>query len=70
MAKLTEKTEKINKKELFIYLGNNITTSEGILLQKNYILEKDIVEKISDKGIKEKIISLSEYTKNKNRGGR
>ncbi len=70
MAKLIEKTEKINKKELFIYLGENMTTFEGIPLQKNNILEKNIVEKISDKEIKEKIISLSEYAKNKNKGGR
>lgn len=70
MAKLTEKTEKINKKELFIYLGENTTTFEGIPLQKNNILEKNIVEKISDKEIKEKIISLSQYAENKNKGGR
>lgn len=67
MAKVNEKAEKITKKELFIYLGKNTTTSEGIPLQKNFILEKGIVEKISDKEIKEKIISLSEYAKNKNK---
>lgn len=64
MAKITEKSAE---KELFIYLGNDVTTSEGFLLQKNYILEKSTVEKISDKDVREKIVSLSEYTKNKNK---
>lgn len=67
MAKVVEKAEK---KELFIYLGNDVTTSEGLLLQKNYILEKTSVEKITDKEVRKKIISLSEYTKNKNKGVR
>ena len=67
MAKITEKAEK---KELFIYLGNDITTSEGLLLQKNYILEKATVEKIIDKEVKENIISLSDFAKNKNKGVR
>lgn len=70
MAKLTEKIEKSDKKELYIYLGENTTTSDGMPLQKNYILEKSILEIIPDKNIKEKIISLSEYAKNKNKGGR
>lgn len=65
MAKIIEKAAE---KELFIYLGNDVTTSEGFLLQKNYILEKSTVEKISDKDIREKIVSLSEYAKNKNKG--
>lgn len=64
MAKVIEKT---GKKELFIYLGNDVTTSEGLLLQKNYILEKQIVEKINDKKVKEKIVSLTDYAKNKNK---
>ena len=64
MAKVIEKAEK---KELFIYLGNDVTTSEGLLLQKNYILEKQVVEKINDKKVKEKIVSLTDYTKNKNK---
>lgn len=65
MAKIVEKAEK---KELFIYLGNDVTTSEGLLLQKNYILEKQIVEKINDKKVKEKMVSLTDYAKNKNKG--
>lgn len=64
MAKVIEKT---GKKELFIYLGNDVATSEGLLLQKNYILEKQIVEKINDKKVKEKIVSLTDYAKNKNK---
>lgn len=64
MAKITEKSAE---KELFIYLGNDVTTSEGFLLQKNYILKKSTVEKISDKDVREKIVSLSEYAKNKNK---
>ena len=65
MAKIIEKAAE---KELFIYLGNDVTTSEGFLLQKNYILEKSTVEKISDKEMKENIISLSDFAKNKNKG--
>lgn len=64
MAKVVEKAEK---KELFIYLGNDVTTSEGLLLQKNYILEKQIVEKINDKKVKEKMVSLTDYARNKNK---
>ena len=62
MAKIPEKN---NKKELFIYFGNNMTTSDGLILQKNYILEKSIVEKIKDKKARERIVCLSDYVKNK-----
>lgn len=70
MAKNVEKIDIKENKKLYIYLGDNTTTPEGIILQKNYVIEKEVVDQISDIEVKEKIISIEEFTKNKNKGVR
>lgn len=70
MAKNVEKIDIKENKKLYIYLGDNTTTSEGIILQKNYVIEKEVVDQINDAEVKEKIISIEEFTKNKNKGVR
>lgn len=70
MAKTVEKIDIKENKKLYIYLGDNTTTSEGIILQKNYVIEKEVVDQINDAEVKEKIISIEEFTKNKNKGVR
>ena len=70
MAKNSEKTDIKENKKLYIYLGDNTTTSKGIILQKNYVLEKEVVDQINDVEIKEKIMLIEEFSKNKNKGVR
>lgn len=70
MAKNVEKIDIKENKKLYIYLGDNTTTSEGIILQKNYVIEKEVVDQINDAEVKEKIRSIEEFTKNKNKGVR
>ena len=70
MPKVAEKIGIKENKKLYIYLGENTTTSEGIILQKNYVMEKEVVDQINDVEVKEKIISIEEFIKNKNKGVR
>ena len=67
MAKIVEKSEKKESKVLFIYIGNDTTTQDGLLLQKNYILEKESVEQIKDEEVLKNIISLQEFIEKKNK---